>query len=66
VGGESLADRGFVNPALAMWFPNAVVLAAGVAGLARVRREFGYTRGGDLADLAGALRTAFRLRRRAA
>lgn len=65
VGGESLADRGFVNPALAMWFPNLVVVVAGLAGLARVRREFGSTRGGDLAELADALLGRFRRRARA-
>ena len=30
IGGEDLADRGFVTPALAMWAPNLVMLAAGL------------------------------------
>lgn len=64
VGGESLADRGFVSPALAMWFPNIVVAAAGLLGLARVRREFGSTRGGDLRELADAVFGGFRRRAR--
>ena len=50
--GENLGDRGVVDPAFAMWLPNLIVLVAGVLGLLRVNREFGSTRGGDLADLA--------------
>ena len=50
--GESLADRGIVTPPVAMWFPNLAVLIAGILGLLMVNREFGSTRGGDLADLA--------------
>jgi len=62
--GENLADRGKISPALAMWLPNAIVFVAGVLGLARVNREFGSTRGGDLSDLADLL--LGRLRRRKA
>src|SRR5438552_1178711 len=50
-GGETLADDGIISAPLAMWLPNAIVLVAGVGGLIRVNREFGSTRGGDLADL---------------
>lgn len=50
--GENLGDRGVMSPALAMWLPNLVVFVAGVLGLIRVNREFGSTRGGDLADLS--------------
>jgi lipopolysaccharide export system permease protein len=50
--GENLGDRGVMDPALAMWLPNLVVFVAGVLGLIRVNREFGSTRGGDLADLS--------------
>jgi len=49
--GETLADDGIISAALAMWLPNGIVLVAGVLGLIRVNREFGSTRGGDLADL---------------
>jgi lipopolysaccharide export system permease protein len=62
--GEQLADRGVVSPAVAMWFPNLVVLVAGILGLIRVNREFGSTRGGDLGDL-GELLTGWIRRRRA-
>jgi lipopolysaccharide export LptBFGC system permease protein LptF len=53
--GETLADDGYISSALAMWLPNAIVLAAGLGGLLRVNREFGSTRGGDLADLTNLL-----------
>jgi len=54
-GGESLADRGRIDPAFAMWLPNLIVLVLGVLGLVRVNKEFGSTRGGDLSDLADLL-----------
>ncbi len=53
--GETLADDGIISAALAMWLPNGIVLVAGVLGLIRVNREFGSTRGGDLADLGDLL-----------
>ena len=62
--GENLADRGIVSPALAMWLPNGIVFVAGVLGLLRVNREFGSTRGGDLADLKDLLLGWLRRRRR--
>lgn len=65
-GGEQLADRGVISPAFAMWFPNVVVLVAGLLGLVRVNREFGSTRGGDLGDLTDLLTGWFRRRKPAA
>jgi len=62
--GENLADRGIISPVVAMWLPNAIVLVAGVLGLIRVNREFGSTRGGDLADLKDLLLGWIRRRRR--
>ena len=64
-GGEQLADRGYISPALAMWLPNGLVLVAGVLGLIKVNREFGSTRGGDLGDLTD-LALGWIRRRRAA
>lgn len=63
VGGEALADRGFVSPATAMWAPNVIVFLVGVLGLLRVNKEFGSSRGGDLGELFEALLRPFRLRR---
>jgi len=65
-GGEALGDRGIVAPWIAMWFPNGLMLLAGIVGLIQVNREFGSTRGGDLADLFETIRGWFRLRRREA
>jgi lipopolysaccharide export system permease protein len=62
--GENLADKGIISPVLAMWLPNAIVFVAGVLGLIRVNREFGSTRGGDLADLKDLLFGWIRRRRR--
>ena len=63
--GEQLADRGVVSAAVAMWFPNLVVLIAGVLGLLRVNKEFGSTRGGDVSDLVELLTGWLRIRRKA-
>ena len=63
--GESLADRGHVQPWLAMWLPNIVLTVLGVVGLLRVSRESGSTRGGDFQEILDGIRHLFRrLRRR--
>jgi lipopolysaccharide export system permease protein len=49
--GESLADRGHVEPWLAMWGPNIVLTILGVLGLLWVSRESGSTRGGDFREM---------------
>jgi lipopolysaccharide export system permease protein len=64
--GESLADRGFVSPWLAMWSPNIILTIIGVAGLIRVSRESGSTRGGDFQEVLDAMRHLVHRRRRAA
>jgi lipopolysaccharide export system permease protein len=63
--GESLADRGLLEPWVAMWSPNILLTILGVVGLLWVSRESGSTRGGDfremmegLAHLGRRLRTA--------
>jgi lipopolysaccharide export system permease protein len=63
--GESLADRGLVQPWVAMWTPNIVLTVIGLLGLLRVSRESGSTRGGDFQELLDGLRDLFRRRRRA-
>jgi lipopolysaccharide export system permease protein len=62
--GESLADRGILSPALAMWWPNIVLMIVGLIGLVRVNRETGSTRGGDLADIVEGLKRRLGLGRR--
>jgi lipopolysaccharide export system permease protein len=61
--GESLADRGFVSPWLAMWAPNIAITVIGIIGLIRVSRESGSTRGGDFQELLDAVRHLFHRRR---
>jgi lipopolysaccharide export system permease protein len=65
--GESLADRGYVSPWVAMWTPNIVLTILGGAGLLRVSRESGSTRGGDFQEVIDGIRHLIRkLRRRLA
>ena len=49
--GETLADRGYASPALAMWSPNIVLGALALIGLLLVHRGGGSSRGGEFADL---------------
>ncbi len=64
--GEALADRGIVEPALAMWGPNLIFILAGIIGLVVVNRETGSTRGGDFQEIIENLRAWLRRRRRSA
>lgn len=54
--GEPLADAGILPPAVVMWAPNVVFTLLGLAGLLRINRELGSTRGGDIAELADLVR----------
>jgi lipopolysaccharide export system permease protein len=58
--GESLADRGFVSPWMAMWTPNIVLTIVGLLGLVRVSRESGSTRGGDFQEVLDGIRHLYR------
>jgi LPS export ABC transporter permease LptG len=58
--GESLADRGFVSPWVAMWTPNILLTLLGLIGLTRVSRESGSTRGGDFQEVIDALKHLLR------
>lgn len=49
--GESLADRGHLEPWVAMWTPNIVLTVLGIIGIVRVSRESGTTRGGDFQEV---------------
>lgn len=51
IAGESLGKRGVVPPAIAIWTTNVLLALAGMWGVARVSRESGSTRGGDMAEL---------------
>jgi lipopolysaccharide export system permease protein len=58
--GESLADRGYLSPWVAMWSPNILLTIVGVIGTLRVSRESGSTRGGDLQEMIDGVRHLFR------
>lgn len=62
--GESLADRGYLTPAVAMWSSNAVLTGLALLGLLAVHRQSGSTRGGDVAEVLDGLRHLLRRRRR--
>ena len=55
IGGEELGDRLIVSPFLAMWTPNLIFAAVGLALLWVVRREGSTAHGGDWDDLKHAL-----------
>lgn len=59
--GETLADRGYAPPGLAMFSPNIILGTIALIGLLMVHRGGGTSRGGELADL---LRPFRRLRPR--
>jgi len=45
IGGETLADEGYIDPIVAMWAINSVMLALGLWGVARMGGELGTARG---------------------
>ena len=65
IGGEELGDRLVVSPFMAMWTPNLIFAAVGLALLWVVRREGGSAHGGDWDDLKHALLGWLPRRRRA-
>lgn len=46
IGGETLADEGYVHPAVAMWAVNVLFAVLGIIGVLRMGRETGTQRGG--------------------
>jgi lipopolysaccharide export system permease protein len=51
IGGEALADKGYMPPWLAMWAANIMLSFVGLTLAARMGRESATTRGGDFAEL---------------
>ena len=51
IGGEALADRGHVGPAIAMWFPNLILLPIGLFLVRGMSRQVASGRGGGWDDL---------------
>jgi lipopolysaccharide export system permease protein len=51
IGGETLADDGYVSPALAMWLPNLILLPLGVYLVTRISSQVATARAGGWDDL---------------
>jgi lipopolysaccharide export system permease protein len=51
IGGETLADDGYVSPALAMWLPNILLTPVGIVMVARISSQVATARGGGWDDL---------------
>ena len=62
IGGESLARRGHVPPFVSMWIANVVFGLLALILLARMGKEAGSTRGGDLREMFDNLK--YRIQRR--
>ncbi len=51
IGGETLADDGYISPALAMWLPNILLLPVGIYLTKRISTQVATARGGGWDDL---------------
>jgi lipopolysaccharide export system permease protein len=60
IGGETLADEGYVSPALAMWLPNLVLFPLGVLLVRRISTQVATARGGGWDDLLFTLASGIR------
>jgi lipopolysaccharide export system permease protein len=56
IGGETLANKGYLPPWFAMWAANLVLLVLGLALVARMGNESSTARGGDMGELLTNLR----------
>lgn len=65
-GGETLADRGYVSPVLAMWLMNIILTVVGLLMLVRMGRETSTSRGGGSLGEWLSGRLSFRRRREGA
>lgn len=60
IGGEKLADEGYVDPFWAMWATNAIFLLLGIWGMFRIGYESSTSRGGGWDDLIHSLKTVLK------
>ena len=51
IGGETLADRGYVSPATAMWLPNILLLPIGLIMVGRMSKQVATARAGGWDDI---------------
>jgi lipopolysaccharide export system permease protein len=59
IGGEALANNGYLPPFWAMWGTNVILTAIGLMLLFRMGREAGSGRGGDWSDIWDGIRAKF-------
>jgi lipopolysaccharide export system permease protein len=59
IGGETLANKGYVPPWLAMWGINIALALIGLALALRMGRESSTSRGGDFGELLITVRARF-------
>ena len=60
IGGETLADDGYVSPALAMWLPNLILLPIGIFMMRRISTQVATARGGGWDDFLYTLASGIR------
>lgn len=60
IGGETLADKGYVSPGVAMWLPNLVLLPLGIVLVRRISTQVATARGGGWDDLRFVISTSLR------
>lgn len=51
IGGETLADRGYMSPAMSMWLANIILLPLGILLVSRMSSMVATARGGGWQDL---------------
>ncbi len=51
IGGETLADDGYVSPAMAMWLPNLILLPLGILLVRKISSQVATARAGGWDDL---------------
>jgi lipopolysaccharide export system permease protein len=57
IGGESLADKAYLPPWVAMWAANIILLVIGLILASQMGREASTARGGDFAELLATARS---------
>jgi hypothetical protein len=58
IGGETLADDGYVSPATAMWLPNLILLPIGIFLVKGISTQVATARGGGWNDLIYTIQTS--------
>jgi lipopolysaccharide export system permease protein len=60
IGGESLSNKGYISPVIAMWTANLIFLAVGLLLYARLGHEASSARGGDMREWLHLMRLKLR------